>query len=586
MATYQLTSPDGQKYQVTAPDDATQEQVYAYFKANYGKTAQPKGQDLGAANSALNGFNSAVPFGERIVAGIAAPLIAAGTEGRSMWNADDLSASYDQARNTQAVTNEANPTANALGAVAGLANSLPFAIETAGSRALAGSGGLKGLVNAIPQAATKLGNFAGAPIVAEGGSALTKFANLAGQGVKSAALAAPVNALYAAGAAKEGEQLDAAADGLILGAGVSAALPVAGGALGKLGRAVSPEIDKGLAGLARQAQDFGIDLRLDQISPSRFRKTVQKVSQELPFSGSDAFEKKQVDQWRRAVSRETIGQDDLSAKSIAEFKKQQTRDFDGVLKGKTINMNDLTGGLDNILADVPNNHGTDIQNIVKNNVDYLKQNILGDAVNGTKVSSVRSQLIKRASSADAQARPYISKMIEEIDNVIMPQVGDEAAGVLSKARRQYRDYKTLKPLLEKAGGSGEINPTQLIDKISSSRYVNADVAQLGDDPLIDLANIGKRFLPKAGGSDTIQKGLLFAGGASLLNPATAVPTIGGIAGNRAFQSFINTNQNLVSGAIDRSLGNKTNFLSQLSGKLSEIEGGANNLTKLYDRSKR
>ena len=37
MAKFQVTGPDGQKYEVTAPDDATEEQVIAYAQQNMGK---------------------------------------------------------------------------------------------------------------------------------------------------------------------------------------------------------------------------------------------------------------------------------------------------------------------------------------------------------------------------------------------------------------------------------------------------------------------------------------------------------------------------------------------------------------------
>ena len=53
MATYNVTAPDGTKYQVTAPDDATQDQVMAYVQAQHGQssqTAQPQSPaDLNAA---------------------------------------------------------------------------------------------------------------------------------------------------------------------------------------------------------------------------------------------------------------------------------------------------------------------------------------------------------------------------------------------------------------------------------------------------------------------------------------------------------------------------------------------------------
>lgn len=51
MARYQVTSPDGQKYEITAPDNATQEQVMGYALQQFG-SAKPG--NVGAALSGLN----------------------------------------------------------------------------------------------------------------------------------------------------------------------------------------------------------------------------------------------------------------------------------------------------------------------------------------------------------------------------------------------------------------------------------------------------------------------------------------------------------------------------------------------------
>lgn len=40
MATYEITSPDGQVYEVTAPDDASEEQVLTYARSQFGKAEQ------------------------------------------------------------------------------------------------------------------------------------------------------------------------------------------------------------------------------------------------------------------------------------------------------------------------------------------------------------------------------------------------------------------------------------------------------------------------------------------------------------------------------------------------------------------
>lgn len=42
MATYQITAPDGQKYKVSAPDDASQEEVLAYAQRSFKMAAAPK----------------------------------------------------------------------------------------------------------------------------------------------------------------------------------------------------------------------------------------------------------------------------------------------------------------------------------------------------------------------------------------------------------------------------------------------------------------------------------------------------------------------------------------------------------------
>lgn len=60
MATFRITAPNGSVYEITAPDDATQEQVLAYAKANYEQAnpapAQPKPQQ--PAQPQRSGFDN------------------------------------------------------------------------------------------------------------------------------------------------------------------------------------------------------------------------------------------------------------------------------------------------------------------------------------------------------------------------------------------------------------------------------------------------------------------------------------------------------------------------------------------------
>jgi len=98
-----------------------------------------------------------------------------------------------------------------------------------------------------------------------------------------------------------------------------------------------------------------------------------------------------------------------------------------------------------------------------------------------------------------------------------------------------------------------------MQRVASSPYIKASRSALGQDELVDLARIGKQFLPKQGGSDTVQKAILGGGGGTLAlmalsNPVTAIPVALkaglGIGANRALQS-INTSQRAVKASLKR-----------------------------------
>ncbi len=99
-----------------------------------------------------------------------------------------------------------------------------------------------------------------------------------------------------------------------------------------------------------------------------------------------------------------------------------------------------------------------------------------------------------------------------------------------------------------------------MQKVASNKYIKSSRTPVGQDDLVDLARIGKRFMPKTGGSDTTQKAALalvakkgaataIAGGAGLVAPISTVATLGA---NRVFQRGINSNQALVNLALRKS----------------------------------
>lgn len=359
--------------------------------------------------------------------------------------------------------------------------------------------------------------------------------------------------------------------GNVAGAYLGSKLP---GAPSAIANAVTPQVSSDVAPLAARAQDLGVPLSVNQVAPSKAINTMQKASQPLPFSGVSDFENTQRTAFNQAVAK-TLGSDvkDLTPDSISSFVQRNGSDFDRILKDKpvTVNANDLAGAED-IATQAGKYLDASLAKVVQNSVDELKSNIGPNGViDGSKLASFRSQLIKGSQNAQGGAKEYLGDLATEVDNIAQKGLSPEDAKALGQVRREYRNYKTIEPLLEKAT-DGQINPTELNAKIASSKFINAATTPTGQDALVDLGRIGKQFLPKLGGSDTYDK-VAIAGGTGVLagNPLTMVPTGLGLSANRALQG-LNRNQSIVKGLINKGLKSAPNP----SGKPSAVEVIAGN----------
>lgn len=278
MAGYQIISPDGATYQITAPDNASQQDVLSYAQQNHVQSQQENsGQDLGRGYSALSGFNSVVPFGNRITAGLGSVLA------KPFMMDTPIGDIYNNIRQDQQTTNQAHPWANLAGTGAGIIATLPLGMETAGSKALAAQGGIRGAINAIPEALSQVGNFVrGAPLAEDAGK-LAQAGNLAAQSLKSAAVAAPVGALYGYGDSPEGQRLQGAASNAGMAAAIGGAMPIAGAGLNALNNAFGKTVRPTAAALksVSQANYALADEKGGVLSPSftdKFLDSIQSIS--------------------------------------------------------------------------------------------------------------------------------------------------------------------------------------------------------------------------------------------------------------------------------------------------------------------
>lgn len=354
-----------------------------------------------------------------------------------------------------------------------------------------------------------------------------------------------------------------------------------GGAFESGARALSPVVDSAIKPLAKRAREFGINLRLDQVKPSRALRTAQKVSQSLPFSGVDAQEALQRTQWNKAVAK-TIGVDDLTPESINKFVDSNSAKYDAVLNDTKINIfpEDLQQIFDQI-----NYIKDNVSPIQFNKINKTLQNVLNDfktgldnvdfkAVSARKINGLKSDLMKISATSKGDTKNIISETADFVNDVLNRSLPENKQKLLMEANKEYRNYKTLEPLLEKAT-DGEINPTDLINRVGSSKFINASKKEVGQDDLVDLARIGKQFMPKLGGSDTFEKSAYTVGTGGVLTGATDLATGGALtgatlAGNRVLQA-LNQSQRIVDRAIK---GSELNVPSGLSRGMAQA--GVNN----------
>jgi len=328
---------------------------------------------------------------------------------------------------------------------------------------------------------------------------------------------------------------------------------------GRVASRAFPQIDESLKPLAKRALDFNIPLRFDQVKPSQLSATTQKVSQAIPLSGTAKFENIQRNAWNTALAK-TMGLKDLQPRSIKEFKAKNSTMFDDVLQKRNIEVStDDYGALANYRNVMDEMHGLTSRDldIVNKQIDDVLSSISLGENKGQVFSSLRSNLLSKAERA-GEASPAYYDLVDILDDISQKSMSLEDIEKLSKARQEYKYYKTVQKTL--AGEPlGDVNPTKLMSKVASSRYIDPTALDVGDDSLVDLARIGKEFLSKQGGSDTFEKAALFGGigaGGYGVGAGSLLPTLGiagGVMGaNRALQAGVLRNQGLVNELVQRS----------------------------------
>lgn len=497
MATYRITAPDGSEFDVTAPDDATEEQVMAYAQQQF--QAQPQ-----AAQPQRSPAEEEAEL-QRLIPGVSTDP----TAGNSFLQNLTIGAG-------KSVADTGRGLAQLFGAG-------PSEQEVTQQRELdaplmATGGGLTGNI---------LGGFAQTMVPLAGGA---KLASLAGR-------AAPYVGAAATGAAFAGAQPVAEGESRTTNAAVGGGLGVLGQGIASGAGALATKAAASLSPVVRQsieaARAAGIPLNVAQVTNSAPVRALQAASKYLPFAGASKSAQAQQEAFNRAVGR-SFGADapQLTDDVMRSARGRLSQTFNDIYA-----RNDVEIGPDVVrrMAQIEREAFEDLTQpeaqVVRNQLDKVLREAGDGILTGKKYQSVREAL-QKAEDGGKIGR-LVRKMRNELDDAAVASVSADDAARLAKVRSQWANLRTAEDALKQvSGAAGDIRPASLYPLIRKG----------ATKEMRELAKIGQNVLKDGiGDSGTAQRQMyqnLLTGGAGLAAAGAGLGklVLGGALAGKALNS--------------------------------------------------
>jgi hypothetical protein len=326
------------------------------------------------------------------------------------------------------------------------------------------------------------------------GSLLTR--SLAGAGSGAA-----INAADAA-VRSGGDPTQTALGGLI-GGTFGGAAPGVGQAVGAgVNKLMNTAVDPLTRYLASRAAELGIPLRPPQLSNSPFVQKLDQMLGQLPGSGQAKRTGAQQLGVDRAIAS-TFGEDaDTITPSVMQAaKKRIGAEFNDIIPQMKVRANDK---LANRLAAVADETKflTDQEKKV---VDAHLGNVADKFETFEMPGKAYHALVKKGAPLDKAIKSDNSNIASAaveirsaLDEAAQASSSPELAARLANAKLQYKNMKTVEPLVTR-GVPGEISALQLQPRVSAS-YRNRAYTGAGD--LGDIADVAQRFMRQPRDSGT------------------------------------------------------------------------------------
>lgn len=277
--------------------------------------------------------------------------------------------------------------------------------------------------------------------------------------------------------------------------GVAAAYRGAGGT-------VPPEA----AALAKTAIDkYKIPLQASDLTDSKFMKSLNSLYGDLPITGGRVAARKDAKQtaFNRAVG-DTFGAegDRLTSDVVKNAHEKITGNFDAIYSRNPADAFKLNSELQGVLQRAAKEGTADQQRVIRNRVDELFSRIDENSgtIDGNFFNRWQSDLRKKAGNDD-----LLNELRASALKAYNAGISGDDAKLLGLTRTQYKNFKTIEPLLDKSA-TGDISPGLVQSRVANQ---TSDFSRGGGGDLGELGRIGSRFMvdrtPQTGGS---MRGLL------------------------------------------------------------------------------
>lgn len=520
MAKYRITAPDGNAYEVTAPDDATEEQVLAYAQQNYQQPASfdsvqsstSSTEQRSAAAAAPADPNEGMSGFDKAAAGFGKSIVDTG-RGLAQLGVDFVNAPATitrRIRGEDSIPDGAlDRKASELKASAAEAKRMDAPLMETGA-GLAGN--ITGYGVQMLSPATVMRGTAGARALLP-----TTVSGNAAAGATMAAATQPM---------ADGDfRLENAAWGGAFGAGGAALAKGVGALAGRAKDAIPDNVRE----LYEAAKARGIELTPAQLSDSRFLKFAQSMLRSVPFTGAQGRHAKQVEAFNRAAAME-IGEDAaaLTPEVYAGAKSRIGGEFNRLTERNNLMVDTgLAGKLQDIQREASMFGDESTQKAVGSALARLLSQAEDGVVPGRAYQSFDSQLGQLAKNGGEKGY-YLGQIREVVRGAMDASIGEGDKAAWQTARGQYRDLKTLRDLVSKGDG-GAISPAALMGRVTANNAGKESMASGRRGGLGELARIGQRIKepPSSGTAERAGVAGLLGGGA-MLDPVTGGLTAAGL----------------------------------------------------------